>query len=92
MTGCPSSNVLVELREGWTAFRSRTWLWVVVLAFGVINAVHAAGWYTLGPLIADETFGRQGWGFVLGAETAGMFLGRRAAAAGARSGARCSSA
>ena len=70
----PSSNVIVELREGWTAFRSRTWLWVVVLAFGVINAVHAAGWYTLGPTIADSTFGRQGWGFVLGAETAGMFL------------------
>jgi MFS family permease len=36
--------------------------------------VHAAGWFTLGPKIADETFGRQGWGFVLAAETAGMFL------------------
>ncbi len=69
-----SGNVLVDLREGWSAFRSRTWLWVVVLAFGVINAVHAAGWSTLGPKIADETFGRQGWGFVLAAETAGMFL------------------
>ena len=69
-----SGKVLVELREGWSAFRSRTWLWVVVLAFGVINAVHAAGWSTLGPKIADETFGRQGWGFVLAAETAGMFL------------------
>ena len=53
------------------------------LAFGVINAVHAAGWYTLGPVIADETFGRQGWGFVLGAETAGMFLAGCRAAAGA---------
>lgn len=70
----PASNVLADLRDGWTAFRSRTWLWVVVLAFGVINAVHAAGWFTLGPKIADETFGRQGWGFVLAAETAGMFL------------------
>lgn len=70
----PGGNVLVELREGWSAFRSRTWLWVVVLAFGVINAMHAAGWSTLGPTIADETFGRQGWGVVLAAETAGMFL------------------
>ncbi len=70
----PASNVLRDLVEGWTAFRSRTWLWVVVVAFGVINAVHAAGWFTLGPTIADETFGRTGWGFVLGAETAGMFL------------------
>jgi MFS family permease len=70
----PASNVLVDLREGWTAFRSRTWLWVVVVAFGGINAVHAAGWFTLGPKIADDTFGRQGWGFVLAAETAGMFV------------------
>lgn len=67
-----AGNTLVELREGWTAFRSRTWLWVVVLAFGVINALHAAGWYTLGPVIADDTFGRTGWGFVLAAETLGM--------------------
>ncbi len=70
----PASNVLVDLREGWTAFRSRTWLWVVVLAFGVINAAEAAGWNTLGPTIADDTFGRRGWGFVLAAETAGMFV------------------
>jgi MFS family permease len=70
----PTSNVLVDLREGWSAFRSHTWLWVVVLAFGVINAMHAAGWFTLGPTIADQTFGRQGWGFVLGAETAGTVV------------------
>lgn len=68
------ANMLLELREGWDAFRSRTWLWVVVAAFGVINAAHAAGWYTLRPVIADQTFGRQGWGFVLAAETGGMFL------------------
>lgn len=44
------------------------------MAFGAINAAHAAGFYTLGPVIADDTFGRRGWGFVLGAETAGMFV------------------
>lgn len=68
------SNVLAELREGWSAFRSRTWLWVVVVAFGIINALHAAGWFTLGPTVADHTFGRPGWGFVLAAETAGTVL------------------
>ena len=70
----PASNVLRDLREGWTAFRSRTWLWVVVLAFTVINAAEAAGWNTLGPAIADDTFGRAGWGFVLAAQTLGMFV------------------
>ena len=69
-----AGNMLVELREGWSAFRSRTWLWVVVLAFGVINAMQAAGFNTLGPKIADDSFGRQGWGFVLAADTAGAFL------------------
>lgn len=67
-------NMLRQLREGWSAFRSRTWLWAVVLAFGIINAVHAAGWSTLGPAIADGTFGRRGWGFVLAAETLGAVL------------------
>ena len=42
-------NVLTDLREGWSAFRSRTWLWVVVLAFSIINAVHAAGWFNPRP-------------------------------------------
>ena len=69
-----ADNVIHQLRAGWSAFRSRTWLWVVVLAFGVINAMHAAGWSTLGPTIANVTFGRQGWGFVLAAETVGAVL------------------
>lgn len=68
------STMWFELRDGWDAFRSRTWLWVVVTAFAAINAAHAAGWYTLGPVIADDTFGRRAWGFVVAAETAGMFL------------------
>ena len=87
----PSVNVLTDLREGWSAFRSRTWLWVVVLAFSVINAVHAAGWFTLGPVIADQTFGRPGWGFVLAAETAGMFVCRPRCCCGCGSAGRCSS-
>ena len=32
------------------------------------------GWFTLGPVIARPDFGRPGWGFVLAAETAGMFV------------------
>jgi predicted MFS family arabinose efflux permease len=70
----PSSNVVTDLREGWTAFRSRSWLWSVVIAFGVINACEGAGFMTLGPVIADGSFGRAAWGLVLAAQTAGMFL------------------
>jgi MFS family permease len=68
-------GIIADLREGWTEFRSRTWLWVVVASFCVINACLSAGMNVLGPLVADDTIGRKAWGFVLAAETIGMMLG-----------------
>jgi len=70
-----TSNVLQELREGWTEFSSRTWLWVIVVVFSIVNAATVAGFSTLGPFVADETIGRAAWGLVLAAQTAGMFVG-----------------
>lgn len=67
-------SMLRELREGWTFFAATTWLWVVVLAFGVLNAIHAGAWFTLGPALAKDTIGEQGWGFVLSAESLGLLL------------------
>lgn len=63
-----------ELREGWTYFRSTTWLWAVVLGFGFLNAIHSGAWFTLGPAEAKATIGEQGWGYVLSAESAGLIL------------------
>ena len=68
------SGTLADLRDGWTFFRRTTWLWVVVLAFGVLNAIHAGAWLTLGPAIAKDTIGAQGWGLVLSAESAGLLV------------------
>ena len=68
-------GLLSELREGWSEFVSRTWIWVIVLAFGFINAAFAGGVTLLGPVIADSSFGRSDWGFVLASETVGMLLG-----------------
>lgn len=73
--GPSSGGVWSDLRVGWREVTSRTWLWSVVLAFSFANAAQAAGWHTLGPVVADRTFGPQGWGFVLAAQTAGMFAG-----------------
>jgi MFS family permease len=69
------TSIFTELRTGWTEFRSRTWLWVVVAGFGVINACISGGLNVLGPVVADDTVGRRAWGFVLAAQTAGMLLG-----------------
>ncbi|MFI5495330.1 MFS transporter [Actinoplanes sp. NPDC051859] len=68
-------SMITDLREGWTEFRSRTWLWVVVAGFCLINAALSGGFNVLGPLVADATVGRQAWGFVLAAQTGGMVLG-----------------
>jgi MFS family permease len=68
------SSAWKELREGWDLFRGTTWLWVVVLAFGLLNMIHQGAWFTLGPALAQETIGRQAWGYVLSAESVGLLL------------------
>lgn len=65
-------STLRELREGWNLFSGTRWLWVVVLAFGFLNAIHTGAWFTLGPAIAEHTIGKQGWGMVLSAESFGL--------------------
>ncbi|MEV4628011.1 MFS transporter [Micromonospora sp. NPDC049523] len=64
-----------ELREGWTEFVSRTWVWVVVLGFMLLNAAMSSGVGVLGPAVADETIGRKAWGLVLAAQTLGLVVG-----------------
>jgi predicted MFS family arabinose efflux permease len=66
---------LTELREGWQEFTSRQWLWTVTLAFALVNAAGAGGLLVLGPMVADNTFGRSTWGLALAAQTAGMLIG-----------------
>ncbi|WP_112228136.1 MFS transporter [Lentzea atacamensis] len=68
-------GVLSELRLGWTEFVSRTWVWGVVVAFFFVNAAYAGGTMVLGPVIADTVIGRETWGLVLSAQTAGMLAG-----------------
>jgi MFS family permease len=67
-----AQSTMSELREGWSLFAGTTWLWVIVLAFGVLNAIHTGAWFTLGPPLAKDTIGEQGWGLVLSAESLGL--------------------
>ena len=71
----PGSRPLAELAEGWREFRARAWVWLVVLQFMIVNAVTAGALLVIGPLVADGTFGRTGWGFALAMQTAGSLLG-----------------
>lgn len=67
--------MLHDLRVGWTEFISRQWVWSVVLAFLVLNMIFTACFSTLGPVIADDTFGRIGWGAVSTCFGAGLIAG-----------------
>jgi MFS family permease len=68
------SSAVTELREGWSLFRTTTWLWVVVAAFSLLNAIHSGAWFTLGPAYAKDTIGARGWGYLLSAEAIGLLL------------------
>jgi len=67
-------GMLSELREGWSYFSSESWIWSVTLAFAVLNAAYMGIWQILGPVIAVDTIGPDGWGFVLSARAAGALL------------------
>lgn len=69
------TTVWADLRGGWTEFTSRRWTWVVVAQFAVVNAAFVGTAVVLGPVVADDTVGRAGYGLVLGAQTAGLLAG-----------------
>lgn len=69
-----STSTARELAEGWRFFIGTDWLRATVMAFGLLNAIISGAWLTLGPSVAQETVGRQAWGYILSAEAAGLFL------------------
>lgn len=76
----PSAGLLRELREGWREFRSRTWLWVVVVQFTFVNSAFTGGFQVLGPLVAKRDLGgATTWGLIVAAESAGFIAGGVAA-------------
>lgn len=64
---------VVELREGWSEFVARQWVWVIVLTFGALNAIGMGVVSVIGPLVALRTpgLGEAGWGLALAADAAG---------------------
>ena len=59
------SSMLRDLREGWSEFRSHTWLWVIVAQFGVILMAWYGSFEVLGPVVAlAHLGGAAGWGAI----------------------------
>jgi len=71
-----STGMLRELREGWSEFRSHTWLWVIVAQFGVVLMAWYGGFQILGPVVAKTDLGGPAaWGAITAAESVGFIVG-----------------
>ena len=71
-----ATNFAHELAVGWREFRSRTWLWVIVLQFSFLLMVTMGAFSVLGPVVADEELGgAKAWGAILTAQAAGLVAG-----------------
>jgi hypothetical protein len=68
--------MLHELAVGWREFRSRTWLWVIVLQFSFMLMVVLGAFSVLGPVVADDELGgAKAWGVILTGWSAGLVAG-----------------
>jgi len=69
-------GMLRELREGWSEFRSHTWLWVIVAQFGIVLMAWYGSFAVLGPVVARAHLGgAAAWGTITGAESLGLVAG-----------------
>ena len=50
------TTVMEELREGWTAVRERTWIFVTVICFSLTIFVALAPFFVLGPKVAETVY------------------------------------
>jgi predicted MFS family arabinose efflux permease len=69
-------SMLAELREGWSEFRSHTWLWVIVAQFGVVMMAWYGSFSVLGPVVAEQHLGGPAaWGAVTASDAFGLIAG-----------------
>jgi MFS family permease len=70
------AGVIGDLRDGWREFSSRTWVWVMVVSFGLFQLTAFPALFVLGPYVAKTELGGAGaWGTLLAFSAGGAFLG-----------------
>jgi hypothetical protein len=76
--GAPAvrETLVRELREGWSAVRSRTWVWTTIALFSLAIVCDFGAWFTLGPTVADDVYGNRAlYGVCTALEGFGSLLG-----------------
>ncbi len=69
-------SIFSELKDGWSEFKSRSWLIAMVIALTGINACFEALIQVLGPIAFNENLhGARNWSFNLAGLTIGMIAG-----------------
>jgi MFS family permease len=71
-----ASSFVADLRDGWSEFRSRTWLWVTSVQACLFNLFVWAPFLVLGPVVAQRRLGgATSWGLVMALYGAGGVVG-----------------
>lgn len=74
--GAVRAGMLRELAGGWREFRSRKWLWAIVVQFAFVNAAFSGGFEVLGPVVAVRSLGGPAvWGLVVAVQMVGFLAG-----------------
>ena len=69
-------STLVQLGHGWREFSSRSWLWIIVVQFGLYRMMVYGPFVVLGSVLADRYLGgSSAWALILSAQGAGSILG-----------------
>jgi MFS family permease len=75
-TGQADEPFARRLRQGWVAFRSRTWLWTIVTQFAFLGLLTFPSFFVLGAVITRDRFGgAAAWGAILACQGAGSAAG-----------------
>jgi Transmembrane secretion effector len=71
----PLHSPLRDLADGWSQFRSLTWLWVTTVQYTLFNLFTWAPYLLLGPVLSKEYLGgARAWGLILTSQAAGAIL------------------
>lgn len=69
------TSMIRNPREGWHEFRSRSWMWSVILIWAVYGVLLFGPIYPLGSGLVTERLDQQAYGFTMSAMGAGTIVG-----------------